>query len=72
MLELEITNTEEAPEIQDFFAVFKDESFVRLYGVTEIFVHEGLLHITSNFALHSSYYTSIAEHIRGFGIECQA
>ena len=63
--------TEAGPKVDDFFAVFKDKYFIRLYGVTEIFVVDGLLHTTSNFALPPSLHVRIAEHIRGFGIPCE-
>ncbi len=55
----------------NFIENFKNEFFVKEYGVTEIFVFDGYLHVTSKWEMDESFYKSIEAKINELGTPCQ-
>lgn len=55
----------------NFLDQFKNESFIKEYGVTEIFVFDGYLYVTSKWEMDESFYKSISETINKLGTPCE-
>ena len=58
--------------MKNLLNLFSGESWINEFMVTEIFIVNGYLHVTSGFDLHPSKYQGIADQLCAYGYDCVA
>lgn len=58
--------------MENLLNLFNGESWINDFLVTEIFIVNGYLHVTSGFDLHPSMYKGIADQLCAYGHDCIA
>lgn len=58
--------------MENLINLFSGESWINEFLVTEIFIVDGELHVTSAFDLHPTKYQSIADQLSAYGLHCIA
>ena len=58
--------------MENLINLFNGELWINEFLVTEIFIVDGELHVTSGFDLHPTKYQSIADQLCAYGHDCIA